>query len=309
MCGGQKLVSKEDILKDKELYWNSVLFFAAFSTYLDDKKIDHKIEHEVIGEDKNPKYPDFILFKNKQINGIIEHKSSFPVKQEFALKIIEETYNKYHKIFYNDAGYNPPIVILCPKTCEEVIRKIKKLIKKDILICVFDLDKEDCKVFFSLSKQNYPNHIKELLSEEIPCRMDDFSKFRFIKKEPHTVYTAWNLWCIVLNYFKNPYTIKKDSMKVSYNNLVEQASTLFPPWIENKNQITRKRINGALIFLNKIGFINWKMGETEIEFFHNKGSKIGGDIFEYFAKKWVEIIKLKPEKKKINGQKGLKEFF
>ena len=71
--------------------------------------------------------------------------------------------------------------------------------------------------------------------------------------------------------------------------------------------MSKYRVNEALIFLNKISFVNWSIGGSEIEFFHTKGSRVG-DIFDYFAKMWVKIEKLKPKKKISPKQKGLEEF-
>lgn len=301
------MVSKEEILQEKELYWKSVLFFAAFSKHLQKKGVSHKIEHKVMGMDGNPKYPDFLLFEEGNVIGILEHKASLPVKEDFAIKTVDETNSKYSKIKYDEKEFQPPLILLCPKTCEEVIEKIKKNNSTGVLISTFNLDEENCVLNFSLNGEAYPEHIRSILSEEIPCRNDDFSKYKFIRKEPHPVYTAWIIWSIVLSRFKDPYTIKKDSIKVRYENLVDEASTLFPSWIEDVEQITKARINKALIFLNKIGFVNWKSGESEIEFLHNRGSRVG-EIFDYFAKNWIKAQKLKPEMDESKKQSSLEKF-
>lgn len=295
------MITVEDIKREITLYSKTILFFACFYKHLKSRGIRVEVEQKL----KN-KIPDFIIYKKNDITTIIEHKASLPYNKEHALKTIREVYNKYSNL----SNINYDIAILCPVTVEKVLKEIKEDIL-DTIVLIFDLNQEEGKISISKFVGNI-NDIKlnEAIDIDISCNREDFSRFKFIRKPPpNPIYTAYFLWNVVFNAFKEPEYYTEESFEIKYENIVREANTFYPEWIKNKSQVSKGEINKALDFLKKIGFIKWNREKEKITIFHKRGTRIG-DIIEYFAKKYVKFKEKEVKKSKLKpGQLSLDRWF
>jgi len=303
--------TKEEILAEKEVYWNSVLFFAAFFTFCNQNNISCLVEPKLKDKDGNPKFPDFAFFEKKVLKVVLEHKGSLPKDAEKVNKIISETKEKYEILEINSHKFIPRVVLFFPKSCEETINKIDKT-NVNLEIIIFNLrDEESITFIWFIKKPVKEPMLEKIVGSRIPCNEDDFSKYKFIRKDPHPIYTAWILKNIIFPYFKTPYSYGKEKIRIRLENIYKQAESLFPPWVqEDIKQVTFGRINKALDFLKFIKFIDLDPIRKEVIFYNNKGAKVG-DLLDYFAKKWVLYSKKKNKsvKKKLEkGQKDLSEW-
>ena len=302
--------TKDEILAEKEVYWNSVLFFAAFFTFCSKNGIPCFIEPKFKGNDGNPKYPDFAIFKKKVLKIILEHKGSLPKDLDKIYKIVSETKEKYEILEVNSHKISSRVVLLFPKSCEEIIDQIDNK-KIDLEIIVFNLrDEENISFVWFFKKPIRDSLLDQIVSTKIPCNEDDFSKYKFIRKDPHPIYTAWILKNLIFPCFKTPYNYGKEKFRIQLKNIYEQAESFFPPWIGTDiKQITSRRINKALDFLKFVKFIDLDIQSKEVIFYNNRGTRTG-DILEYFAKKWLIYTKKskKGDKKPKKGQRDLSSW-
>jgi len=114
---------------------------------------------------------------------------------------------------------------------------------------------------------------------------DSAIKYKFIREEPPVPYTAQTIYASLWplrDEFESP------EFKVSYHVVLEQFNTLFPRWLApDIQQMTSGRLNSALRFLSKIGWIRWEQGKDEIFVIVAKGSRIP-DLLEYLLEAYAE---------------------
>jgi DNA-binding MarR family transcriptional regulator len=303
----------EIIIKEQKNYVNTIYFFAAFSKYLKKHGIKHELEFDIADTKGNKKTPDFVIFDDTNITSIKEHKASLPKNKDYFLRKVKEIKEKYSNVVHKGKNYQPNLIMFCPNTCIDVINECEKDIEDEITLMVFDLNiEEEIISFVKIIGEVKDSILKNVLNLKttIPLKRDDFSKYKFIRKEPHPTYSAWVLWNTVFSYFMNPFSLREDYYKIQYNNLLAEVNTLFPSWIGDREQLSVRNINKALKFLDKINFINYKIGEKDITVFRRKGLRVT-DLPEYFAKKYIKLEekKLKRIKSKKGKDKSLIEYF
>lgn len=309
--------SVEDIKRECTLYFNSVIFFASLNKEIERLNLVSEVEHKVKHTNGIQKIPDFSIFDNNKdkITTILEHKASLPIDEKLVFKKIRKCYDSYSTILWRENIQNPDVVVLYPITCQDVIDEIEDEIDFDISLCSFDLNKEEGQLTFLRKRGEVTDpNIVSILNSDAPldAKPENFSEYKFIRKNPPVIYTAFHLWNVIFRPFI-PLRFEGDFYTVSYDNIVRQANTFYPSWIGGDiNQISRGRANKALAFLKKIGYIRWREKGQPIEVFPNKGAR-SGDLIHHFAEKWVKLKKMEREivearKRLPLGQKTLSNF-
>ena len=289
----------EDVVNECLNYIETVIVFSFLHKKLVDSEIIHHIERDMIlPPPKQKGTPDITIYK-ESVTDIIEHKASLPNFEDFALKEINECFDKYQKVIFNDCECIPNVILLYPKKKQYMIEKIKEDIPKGLQLCFFDLS--DKEIFFQKdAKVNHQDLGHLLKLSPYPCMRHHFSKHKFIKAEPPVVYTAFEVTQI-LRTFLDVKTITQDQFLVNRADVLSHMNSFYPPWVsENLKQISSKRLNNALEFLDKIDMVDWEKNTGEITVYRGKGKR-SGDIFKTYAEKWCKI-KEKDEKKKIRNK-------
>ncbi|MGD2250558.1 MAG: hypothetical protein PVF58_19345 [Candidatus Methanofastidiosia archaeon] len=305
----------EEILRKNNLYAKSVLFFKALSQELSDHHIKTKVEKKIPTPELADQKPDFIILDKaeEKVTTIIEHKSSITQEKKYVIRDISKIYKKYSKVIYNDLIQIPDIVYAYPITCREVINEIKDDINFNICLWEFDLNLERGKLIFSETLNSISDdRVRDLSRNEsfIDFDISSFSRYRFIRHDPHPTYTSYYLWNVVFRIFESIEHYDKETIHVNYNDIVRESKTFFPPWVEDPDldQITKSRINKALVFLHKLKVIKWNKQDREIEIFHKKLTRVG-EISSYFCRNWVRIEEGKEEREKGDkSQLSLDEY-
>ncbi|MBE3093862.1 MAG: hypothetical protein IMZ52_02440 [Actinobacteria bacterium] len=276
-------------------YIETVQVFSFLDKKLDDSQIEHEIEKDL--ELKPPKTkcnPDFIIHRD-ELTDILEHKASLPNNEEYVLEEITDCYNKYNTVMFNKVECQPNLIFLYPKKKEYLIKKIQNQIPKGIQLCYFNLGDQEID-FQKDVKVVHPELANVLKYSPYPYARHNYSKHKFIKAEPHQVYTAFQV-NLILRSFQDISTVNQPSYIVKKDDVLSVMNTYYPPWInENLMQINSGRLNHALEFLDKIEAIEWDREKGEITVFKEKGRK-SGDILKNYAKKWCKIQAKKKQSK------------
>ena len=275
--------------KSARLYAKKIIFFSIFSKALYELRVSVGIEPKTPVPNADDKFPDFIVYDN--IISILEHKTTLPNNEEYFLSIVKETYEKYCKIEHNGSECPAEVILLVPKTCTEIFEKCESMIKEPIVVWVFDLDMEEQKlqlaeVFGKTENKALKGFLKETPSIEF--KLSDYSRYKFLREPVHPVYTALLLWQTIFRINIDPLISSKESYIIDYDSIKEECKSFYPKWIgTERDQITARRLNKALTFLRKIGFIKISDDHKTIEVFHRKGTN-AYDLLEYFSEKYIK---------------------
>ncbi len=159
--------TKDQILAEKEVYWNSVLFFAAFFGFCKREEILCLVEAKFIGQNGHPKYPDFSIFDKEILKLVFEHKGSIQKDLEQVYSLITNTKEKYDILKKNSKEFRPRIIMFFPKSCEETINKLDK--NKKLADIIFQFNKD--------FRAEIHNVYSDNLGEVIPHIMVSISMF------------------------------------------------------------------------------------------------------------------------------------
>jgi len=172
-----------------------------------------------------------------------------------------------------------------PKSCEETVKKALKKYKGNAIIWIFNLNLDESFIEFEPAHGNIKNpKLKDcLLNGQLPFDPTEFSKIKFLRDEPHPVYTTTIVWP-VLKMYPDALTTE-EYVDVEYSKMLEDLKTFYPQWVQESEQLTSNRLKHALDFLNKLGFTKKKNNKVRI--FYKRGNKVD-DLNKYFASKWKE---------------------
>lgn len=308
-------LTAEEIARRNDLYMKSVYFFKALSEELSDRRLRTKIEKKIPTPELPDQRPDFIILDENRddVTTIIEHKSSIAQERRYVIRDISEIHKKYKRVIYNNIIQIPDVVYAYPITCRKVIDEIRDEIDFDICLWEFNLNLEKGQLNFSeILNSVSDNRLRDLSRNGsiIDFDISSFSRYRFIRHDPHPTYTSFYLWNVVFKIFVDIEHYDKDTIHASYNDIIRESKTFFPPWIEDPDldQITKKRINKALIFLHELKLIKWNKKDREIEIFHRKLTRVG-EISSYFYRNWVKIEGRKEERKKRDTKQMSLDMF
>jgi len=265
-------------LKETKNYTKKIYFFGATHNQL----IKHGIKHDIEKTFQGDKKPDFFVYESTK--SALEHKFSLPQSNEFCLKEIEECHEKYKQLDSEGQIHEAEVILALPKTCKAVFENVKRDIKSNTIIWIFNLNLDESTLSFKeeFGKSKNTKLIACLLKEPFAFNPTDFSKIRFLRDEPHVVYTAVNVW-LWLQQEVNP-LIKKDFIEIKNSRILEIAESFCPKWVLDRRQLTTKRLKKALRFLSTIGFVKI-IKENNIRVFHRKG-KNAKDLATYFSELW-----------------------
>jgi len=186
---------------------------------------------------------------------------------------------------------------------------MKNDIPKDLKLCYFDLS--DTEITFQKKVEvNHQDLFHIIKLSPYPCMRKHFSKHKFIKAEPPVVYTAFEV-NLMLRTFLDVKTVMQDQFTVKRDDVLSIMNTYYPPWInENLKQMSSKRLNNALEFLDKIDMIDWKREKGEIIVNRGRGKR-SGDILKNLAIKWCKLQekehKKRRKRKKVVGKETIQK--
>lgn len=295
----------DEVVKECLNYIETVVVFSFLQSKFNDAGIKHDIEKNIkLPSPKDKGTPDITIYKT-DVSDIIEHKASLPLDEELAKKEVEECYKKYNKVIYNECECNPNVIFLYPKKKQYMIEKIKDDIPSNLNICYFELSDKEI-TFQKDTKANHKDLQHILKLSPYSCMRHHFSKHKWIKAEPHVVYTAFEVNQI-LRMFLDVKTVTQDSFIVNRDDVLSNMKTFYPPWInKDLNQINSNRLNNSLEFLDKIDMVDWERDSGEITVYRGKGKR-SGDIIQTFATKWCKLQEKeqKSKRKKIDTSKTI----
>ena len=133
-------------------------------------------------------------------------------------------------------------------------------------------------------------------------------KYKFIRREPPIPYTTHFIWAFI-NLSKDAFQKK---VVVHYDGLIKRMNDFCPPWCAQARQLSEGRLNKAVEFLKKLGWIKFDPETKEITADTSRGTK-AGRLEEYLCDKFVRYSVEgagKPiESKKPTGMKPLEVYF
>ena len=280
---------KAEIQRDVTAYVFSIKLLGSLREYLG-RKLGLKVyvERKIDKKEGGFKKPDLLIRSENYV--IVDHKyTESQVERTLTSKIKEM--EEYDTTFiFSGEEFRPEIVMLTPKEAAKRFSTISNapttwgyVLNKEIKITQ-DVGKVRDKNLLSLFR---PTFI---------CPIDSaVLKYRFITSYATLPYTAWNVYNVLWT-LKPPKLFFVPEFEVDYKILLDQFNTLFPPWISKEiRQLTEHRLQGALIFLAKIGWIKWVKEAGKIIIDVGKGKHMG-NLLPRLIKFYAEIeLKRKEE--------------
>ncbi len=287
-----------DPLKECRDYTKKIFFFGTVRNKLNSCKIPNDVEPIF----QNDICPDFLI--TKSCNTVLEHKYSLPREKDYIIAEICDCSIKYKVLKKESQEIHSEVIVALPETCRDGITNAIKELKNEEVVWIFNLNLDQQQLKFEQVHGNPKNDsLKEcLLKEPLTFIPTDFSRIKFLRKdEPHPVYTAVQLWVQFKTYLTA--LTKEKYIDVTYDKLIQDLQVSYPQWVKDKEQLTKGRVNKALVFLKKIGFLQVHEG-GKLRIFHTRGTKTD-DLNEYFAKKWREHYP--PEGGRLPDERGVQQ--
>ena len=163
--------------------------------------------------------------------------------------------------------------------------------------------------------------VLSLFTPTLSCHLStDIAKYKFVMSHAPLPYTSVQVYSILWNLI-SPTQYFAREFEVKYDNILTIFNSYFPPWLRPEiRQMTVKRLDEALDFLQKVGWIRWYQQERTISVDRAKGRLIP-DLSAYLIDHYVKIEhakrvssyeeKIKSQKipEKSPGQSSLTDFF
>lgn len=292
---------KIKIRDDIEAYVISLRILGTLKRHLEKKHLHAYVEIDINRVNGTPKRPDLLVNKNNHFL-IMDNKyvrSDNPKTLESALDEVNEYDDNFE---LKGVNFRPQVAMLCPLDAAQLCEQLTH-VTNPVIGYVVEKEIALTKVTGSI----IINEIEELCDPSSPILVEEeVKKYKFIRQEAPLPYTAHVVFSILNGFFTDYF---QTEFNVSYDIVLEQFNTLFPPWIKNDViQLTPGRLNASLDFLKKIDWIDWIKEQNSIVVKTNKGGKIL-DIIKYFIERYAsfKIKELKRNEKKKMRQKIINE--
>lgn len=299
-----------DVVKECQRYSDTVAFFYVFSKGLVDSGVKVEIEQDRRSPTGARRVPDFLVIDGSKITDVVEHKGSL-TDPEHTLEEFNEVAKKYSRIEGNDGVEEPRVTLLYPLHQKRVVDAVRVRIDSSLNLCGFDQTSKETEVSFALSGNVHSSGVDRVLRGP-PLQYDPAivrSTYKYIRSDPPVAYVASEVWRI-LPTFKGVKEADLRIYDVSRDLLLERMRQFYPPWIRELQQINSARVDGALLFLNSAGFVQWKPGNRIIRVNSTRGSR-SGDHLETFAREFVKHIERRAGRRPMGvakGQRTLDQF-
>ncbi len=261
-------IVKKKIRTDVDSYIFSLKLYGSIKVSLKDQFIKIYVEKDFPKKNGGKKRPDLFLI-TRTGNVIADHKyitSSDPITLQQHLNDLGEYQTDY---VMGSQTVQPEVILLCP--LEAAREYANQGINSVFPILGYVLDREITieQVIGQVKDPSFRSMFHPRLAFPVPV---EALKYKFIREEPSLPYTAQTVYASLWplrDDFESP------EFKVSYKIVLDQMNTLFPSWLgEDIHQITPGRLNNALSFLNRIGWIRWKQDTDPIHVSVSKGRRI-----------------------------------
>lgn len=296
------LESVRRIIKSEvHAYIDAITVLSSLQDYLRNVGIDSHIEKRLMKKNGEPKKPDLLILSGNYI--IVDHKYTESENEKTLISILEKM-REYDSAFMFNNGktsskeINPEVVMLTP---ERSVRHFRGLLDCPIT-WGYSLDSEIAiKQMIGAVKDS---RVSSLFSPDLTCTVaEEISKYKFFISHPPLSYTSCEIYHALWTLSPS-YQFFAPEFEVKYDDILDVFNTSFPPWIcHEARQLNITRLNDALDFLQKIGWIKWFKAEKLVIVYRKKGRLIA-DLLSYLIDCHVKI---EHEKAVIRFEKEIKK--
>jgi hypothetical protein len=278
---------KNEVESEVNAYIHSLTLLSSLREYFQGKGIECHIEPKIKKKVGDPSTPDLLLCSQNFI--IVDHKFTDSSDQRTLSDKIEEM-KKYDHLFLlqdrvtqTEVECKPEVVML---TSEKNVSSFKTFSSCPIT-WGYVLD-DEITLKQSIGSVKDPK-VLSLFNPTITCNLSgEIAKYKFIISHAPLPYTAVQVYSMLWNLIQ-PNQFFSREFEVKYDHILIIFNSYFPPWLRPEvRQMTVKRLDESLDFLQKVGWIRWYRNERTLSVDRTKGRLIP-DLSAYLIDNYVKM--------------------
>jgi hypothetical protein len=229
---------KEEITRNVDGYVLSLKIYGSLKLWLERSGIRVFVEKDLPRKDGTPKRPDLLLKTPMSNFVLIDHKyisSSNEITMRRTLEDMDEYFTEFQ---FDNSSFKPEVVMLCPIKAAQQFMHLQP--SPRCIIWGYEVEKKIL-IEEALGKVKDPS-LASLFSPSMSFEVArETLRYKFLRQEPPVPYTADTVYRMLWNLRQD---WKQPEFNVSYEILLKQFNTLYPPWINRDvHQLTQGRLS------------------------------------------------------------------